>query len=95
MQEQKKLKSDEKKKKKFEKACSQTEELIQIRKVEVDNAIARDQELIRLRQEKVKLEWAKQEMEIIMMDISSLDPQQQHYICQHHLEIIESQTKST
>ena len=69
-------------------ACSQTEELIQIRKVEVDNSTARDQKLIRLRQEKVKLEWAKQEMEIIIMDISSLDPQQQHYIRQRRLEII-------
>jgi hypothetical protein len=51
--------------------------------------------LIQLRQEKVKLERAKQEMEIIMMDISSLDPQKQHYIRQGRLEIIERQTKST
>ena len=84
-----------KKKKILERACSQTEELIKIKKVEVDNTTAQDQEFIRLRQEKFKLERAKQEMEIIMMDISSLDPQQQHYICQLHLEIIESQTKST
>jgi hypothetical protein len=94
MQEAKKLKLDEKKEI-LERACSQTEQLIQIRKAEVDNATARDQELIRLRQEKVKLERAKQEMEIIMMDISNLDPQQQHYICQCRLEIIERQTKST
>ena len=45
-----------KKKKILERACSQTEELIHIRKVEVDNATAQDQELIQLRQEKVKLE---------------------------------------
>ena len=83
------------KKKNLERACSQTKELIQIRKAEVDNATARDQELIWLRQEKVKLERAKQEIEIIMMDISRLDPQQQHYICQRRLEIIERQTKST
>ena len=84
-----------KKKEILERACSQTEQLIQIRKAEVDNANARDQELIQLRQEKVKLEQAKQEMEIIMMDISSLDPQQRHYIRQRCLEIIERQTKST
>ena len=41
IQEQKKLKSDEKKKKEIlVRACSQTEELIQIRKVEVDNVTA-------------------------------------------------------
>ena len=74
-----------KKKKILERACSQTEELIKIRKAEIDNTIAQDQELIRLRKEKVKLERAKQEMEIIMMDISSLDPQPQHYIRQHCL----------
>ena len=95
MQEQKKLKSDEKKKKISWQACSQTKELIKIRKVEVDNTTARAQELIQLRQENVKLERAKQEMEIIMMDISSLDPQQRHYIRQGRLEIIEHQTKST
>ena len=94
MQEAKKLKSDEKKEI-LERACSQTEQLIQIKKAEVNNANARDQELIRLRQEKIKLERAKQEMEIIMMDISSLDPQQQHYIRQRRLEIIERQTKTT
>jgi hypothetical protein len=94
MQEAKKLKSDEKKEL-LERACSQTEELIQIRKTEVEKATARDQELIRLKQEKVQLERAKQEMEIIMMDISSLSPQQQHFICQRRLEIIERQTKST
>ena len=55
MQKAKKLKSDEKKEI-LERACSQTEQLIQIRKVDVDNANARDQELIQLRQEKVKLE---------------------------------------
>ena len=70
----------------LERACSQTEELIKIRKVEVDNTTARDQELIQLRQEKVKLERAKKEMEIIMMDISNLDPLQQHYIRQRRLE---------
>jgi hypothetical protein len=84
-----------KKKEILERACSQTEQLIQIRKVEVDNVNARDQELIRLRQEKIKLERAKQEMEIIMMDISSLTAQQQHYIRQRRLEIIERQTKTT
>lgn len=84
-----------KKKEILERACSQTEQLIQIRKAEVDNANARDQELIRLRQEKIKLERAKQEMEIIMMDISSLTAQQQHYIRQRCLEIIECQTKTT
>uniref|UniRef100_A0A2N9EGQ4 No apical meristem-associated C-terminal domain-containing protein n=1 Tax=Fagus sylvatica TaxID=28930 RepID=A0A2N9EGQ4_FAGSY len=94
MQEAKKLKSDEKKEL-LERACSQTEELIQIRKTEVEKATARDQELIRLKQEKVQLERAKQEMEIIMMDISSLSPQQQHFIRQRRLEIIERQTKST
>jgi hypothetical protein len=30
-----------------------------------------------------------------MMDISNLDPQQQHYICQRRLEIIKRQTKRT
>ena len=84
-----------KKKKILERACSQTEQLIQIRKAEVDNAKARDQELIQLKQEKIKLERAKKEMEIIMMDISNLDPLQQHYIRQRRLEIIECQTKST
>ena len=49
-----------KKKKILERAYSQTEQLIQIRKTEVDNVNARDQELIRLRQEKVKLERTKQ-----------------------------------
>ena len=48
MQETKKLKSDEKKEI-LERACSQTEQLIQIKKAEIDNANARDQELIRLR----------------------------------------------
>ena len=94
MQEAKKLKSDEEKEF-LERACSQTEQLIQIRKAEVDNANARDQELIQLRQEKIKLKRAKQEMEIIMMDISSLTAQQQHYIRQRRLEIIERQTKTT
>jgi hypothetical protein len=94
MQEAKKLKSDEKKEI-LERACSQTEQLIQIRKAEVDNAKARDQELIQLKQEKIKLERAKQEMEIIMMDISTLTAQQQHYIRQRRLEIIERQTKTT
>uniref|UniRef100_A0A2N9J5B1 No apical meristem-associated C-terminal domain-containing protein n=1 Tax=Fagus sylvatica TaxID=28930 RepID=A0A2N9J5B1_FAGSY len=94
MQEAKKLKSDGKKEI-LERACSQTEQLIQIRKAEVDNAKARDQELIQLKQEKIKLERAKQEMEIIMMDISSLTAQQQHYIRQRRLEIIERQTKTT
>uniref|UniRef100_A0A2N9IL80 No apical meristem-associated C-terminal domain-containing protein n=1 Tax=Fagus sylvatica TaxID=28930 RepID=A0A2N9IL80_FAGSY len=94
MQEAKKLKSDGKKEI-LERASSQTEQLIQIRKAEVDNAKARDQELIQLKQEKIKLERAKQEMEIIMMDISSLTAQQQHYIRQRRLEIIERQTKTT
>ncbi len=78
----------------LERACSHTKELIKIRKVEIDKTTAWDKEFIRLRQEKVQLEWAKQEMEIIMMDISCLDPQQ-HYIRQCRLKIIERQTKST
>ena len=48
IQEQKKLKFDGKKEI-LERACSQTEELIQIRKVEVDKATARDEEFIQLR----------------------------------------------
>lgn len=88
MMERKKKKHDEKNEI-LERACSQTQELIEIKIKESEKATIREEALIRLKQKEVELEETKQEMKIMAMDLTCLDSVQQEYFLQLRQEIME------
>ena len=63
------------------------QELVEIKKKEVE-------ELIRVKREKLQLERMTKELEITMMDTTNLDPEQQQCISQLCQELIQCQEKS-
>ena len=81
-----------------ERAYSQTQELIEIKKMKHQELVEIKkmdvEELIRVKREKLQLERMTKELKITMMDATNLDPEQQQCISQLCQEIIQHQEKS-
>ena len=81
-----------------ERAYSQTQELIEIKKMKHQELVEikkmEVEELIRVKRERLQLEWMTKELEITIMDTTNLDPKQQQFISQLRQESIQCQEKN-